>query len=134
MKESEIQNRIRNALVDECMLFRVNVGQAWTGDEVKRLPDRSVLITKARPFSTGLPAGFSDLFGLVPVTITQDMVGKTLGVFTAMEVKTPTGRASKQQNLFLSAVNMRGGTSGIVRSAEDALAIVRRMKSSGGGG
>lgn len=31
----------------------------------------------------------SDLIGITPVVITQDMVGKTVGIFTSIEVKRP---------------------------------------------
>ncbi len=123
MNEHAIQNTIRNALAGKGLIFRANVGQAWVG-EASRLPGGSVLLKNARPFSTGLPAGFSDLFGLVPVVITPDMVGKTLAVFTALEVKTAKGRASEQQMAFIRAVNDNGGRAGVVRSAEDALNII----------
>ncbi len=33
--------------------------------------------------------GGSDLIGITPVTVTPEMVGKKLGIFTAVEVKTP---------------------------------------------
>lgn len=123
MNEHAIQNTIRNALAGKGLIFRANVGQAWVG-EAARLPGGSVLLKNARPFSTGLPAGFSDLFGLVPVVITPEMVGQTLAVFTALEVKTAKGRASDQQMAFIRAVNDNGGRAGVVRSAEDALAVI----------
>jgi hypothetical protein len=84
-----------------------------------------VLLRNARPFSTGLPAGFSDLFGLVPTVITQDMVGQQFARFLAMEVKGPKGRLSDKQAAFLRAVSSRGGLSGVARSADDALAIIK---------
>lgn len=123
MSEHAIQNTIRNALAGKCLLFRANVGEAWTGD-VKKMPGRKVLIENARPFSSGLPAGFSDLFGLVSVEITPDMVGQKVAVFTALEVKTANGRASDNQKAFIQAVNDNGGRAGVVRSAEDALRVV----------
>lgn len=123
--EHAIQNAIRNALAGECLLFRVNVGQAWTGSRVDRLQGGRVLIHDARPFSTGLPPGFADTFGLVRVVITQDMVGKTLGQFLAGEVKTATGRVSDKQAAFLQAINDNGGRAGVWRSPEDALRMVR---------
>lgn len=128
MTEHRIQNEIRNALAGECLLFRANVGQAWTGSKVDKLPGNRVLIHDARPFSTGLPPGFSDLFGLVPVVVTQDMVGQCVAVFMALEVKTPKGRASDKQGAFLKAVNDNGGRAGVVRSADDALRMVRGAK------
>ena len=125
MKEHSIQNAIRNSLVDRGLFFRVNVGQGWTGDSVQKLPDGSVLITNARPFSTGLPKGFSDLFGLVPLTIEPHHVGQQVGVFTAIEVKTQRGRVSEIQGNFLNAVQHNGGLAGVARSPDDALKITQ---------
>lgn len=123
MSEHAIQNTIRNALAGVALVFRANIGQAWTGD-VTRVSARRIIIDNPRPFSTGLPPGFSDLFGLVPVTITQEMVGQRVAIFTALEVKTAKGRASEKQANFLKAVNDNGGRAGIVRSVDDALRIV----------
>lgn len=123
MTEHAIQNAIRNALAGKALIFRANTGQAWTGNDVQRM-GRDVLIRNARPFSTGLPPGFSDLFGLTPVVITSDMVGQTVAVFTALEVKTAKGKASEKQTNFIKAVNDNGGRAGVVRSADDAVRIV----------
>lgn len=125
MSEHKIQNEIRNALAGECLLFRANTGQAWTGSQVDRLPGGKVLIHDARPFNTGLPPGFADTFGLVRVTITSDMVGATVGQFLAGEVKTATGRLSDKQAAFLQAIQNNGGRAGVWRSVDDALAMVR---------
>lgn len=122
-REHVVQNDIRNALCDKGLFFRAQVGQAWTGSKVERLPGNRVLIHGARPFSTGLPAGFSDLFGEVPVVITQEMVGQTIGVFTVIEVK-DKGKATEKQLAFIKAVNDNGGRGGVARSVEDALRIV----------
>jgi hypothetical protein len=124
MSEHKLQNVIRNALVGEAMTFRANVGQAWTGDAT-RMADGSVLLRNPRPFSTGLPAGFSDLFGLVPVIVTPDMIDARIGVFVALEIKTATGRVSDKQAAFLRAVNDNGGRAGVARSPADALAIIK---------
>lgn len=124
MSEHAIQNEIRNGLADRALIFRANVGQAWTGSKVTRLPVNRVMISDARPFSTGLPTGFSDLFGMVPVVITADMVGQVVAVFTALEVKSTKGKASEKQAAFIKAVNDNGGRAGVVRSIEDALRLV----------
>lgn len=124
MSEHVIQNEIRNALAGKALIFRANVGQAWTGTKVDRLPGNRVMIHGARPFTTGLPPGFSDLFGLVPVTITPDMVGQQVAVFVALECKTAKGKATEKQNNFLRAVNDNGGRAGVVRSPEDAVRVV----------
>lgn len=124
MSEHALQNRIRNELAGRCLLFRVNVGQAWTGDKITKLPDGRLLIEGPRPFNTGLPPGFADTFGLVRVTITPDMVGQQLGQFLAGEVKTPGGRVSEKQAAFLRAIQQNGGRAGVWRSVDDALAMV----------
>ena len=68
----------------------------------------------------------SDLIGIRTITITQEMVGKQVGVFTAIEVKSsdwkmgkkPTAREKAQQN-FLDWVFMRGGMAGFCKSVND---------------
>jgi hypothetical protein len=122
--EHAIQNQGRNALAGLCLCFRVNIGQAWTGSECIRLRNGDMLIKQPRPFSTGLPAGFSDTFGVVPVKITQDMVGRTIGQFFGVEYKSETGRPTKPQQAFLGAITANGGRAGIARSAADAVGIV----------
>lgn len=123
MSEHAIQNRIRNALAGLCLCWRANVGCAWTGD-VTRLADGSILIVNPRRFSTGLPDGFSDLFGIVPIRVTPEMIGDTVGRFFAAEVKAPRGVVQPSQTAFLEAVRRQGGVSGVVRSTDEALALV----------
>ena len=113
--EREIQNSIRLMLPTlGCTAWRANVGQAWTGSEIQRLPDGSMFIRNARPFASGLPPGFSDLFGMVHET----------GKFFAIEVKSQTGRPTKQQENFIEFINNHGGLAGIARSVDDAKKII----------
>jgi hypothetical protein len=128
MTEHRIQNEIRNALAGECLLFRANVGRAWTGTDCIKLPNGDMLIKNPRPFDTGLPPGFGDLFGLAPRLISQDDVGTTLGVYVAADVKSSTGRATDKQAAYLRAVNHHGGFADIWRSVKDALATIARAK------
>lgn len=71
----------------------------------------------------GLCQGSSDLIGLRQVTITPDMVGKTLAVFTAIEVK-DRGRPTPEQQAFITMVQQAGGLAGIARSVDDARSIL----------
>jgi len=125
-RETAIQNEIRIALSQrrEGKLFRVNVGQAWTGNEIRQMEYGAILIRDARPFKTGLPRGFSDLFGYTMVEVTEDMIGQKLPVFTAIEVKTEHGRVSDSQQQFLDIVGTDGAICGVARSVDDALGIV----------
>jgi hypothetical protein len=136
MSEHKIQNEIRNALAGECLLFRANVGKGWTGNQMFQaqrvqpvvLQPGDVVIRNARPFDTGLPTGFGDLFGLVPRIITVDMVGSKVGVYVAADVKSATGRATDKQAAYLRAVNDNGGAADVWRSVADAQATVARAK------
>lgn len=135
--EHRIQNDIRNALAGECILFRVNVGTAWQGvGKPFRVPRTQsvimqpgdVLLRQARPFSSGVPEGFSDTFGVVRVTITQDMVGQTIGQALFGEVKDEDGRVKPKQNAFLQAMRNYGALADVWRSVADALRTVRGAK------
>lgn len=99
-EEHRIQNGIRAALSPYCVIFRVNVGRAYTPD--------------GRYFSTGVPAGFSDLFGF----------RKSDGKAVFIEVKTKSGRASSAQLHFIGQMKENGAIAGICRSPEDALKLI----------
>lgn len=67
--------------------------------------------------------GGSDLIGWTPVTVTPDMIGRQLAVFTAIEVKGPRSKVTEAQQRFIDAVRKAGGFAGIARSVEDFRAI-----------
>jgi len=131
--EHSVQTGIRNDFAGSCLTYRANVGTGWAGTGPPLVADRKmvvavapgdVVLRQARRFSTGLPRGFSDLFGGVPVKITPDMVGRTVLQFFAIEVKDDKGRTSAEQNAFLKAIRRFGGRSGVARTVEDARAII----------
>ena len=121
MRESDIQLLIRLALAKiGSVMFRQNVGMGWSGHEVERRGG-SVLVHGARPLHAGLCEGSSDLIGWTPVEITQDMVGKTIAVFTAVECKRPGARATRAQENFLRQLRSAGGIGIVARSEGEAL-------------
>ena len=128
-KEHDLQNEIRLHVSREQLgtLFRANVGQGWAG-KVQRMhltPDtNTILLVNPRPFSTGLPVGFPDLFGFVPVTITPDMVGQEIAVFAAVEVKQKTGRVGAKQRDMMAFLQKHGARAGVARSVDDAARIL----------
>ncbi len=75
-------------------------------------------------YGVGQPGG-SDLIGLTPVTVTKQMVGSIVAIFTAIEVKIGTGKISTDQNNFINVVLSHGGIAGIARSAVEAQALIR---------
>lgn len=74
-----------------------------------------------------------DLVGITKVLITQEMVGTTLGVFTALEVKDENWKPTKKfdehetlQNNFLQWVTLNGGIAAFVNSVDNLKQIFRR--------
>jgi hypothetical protein len=115
VSEAAIQQQIRLALSRAGVVaFRNNIG-AYMDPKT------------GRPVQYGVcnPGG-SDLIGWTPVKITPDMVGKTVAVFTAVEVKTPTGKPTEHQLNFITQVLRAGGFAGIARSPGDAVAITQK--------
>jgi hypothetical protein len=108
--EQLVQNSIRAALGrGPVRLFRNNTGA---------LKDES-----GRLVRFGLAPGSSDLIGWRTVEVTEDMVGSSIAVFTAIEVK-DRGRPTPQQLNFLEAVTNAGGIAGVARSIEEAHRIL----------
>lgn len=119
MKESDISSDIRIDLGGriDTRLFRNNVG---------RLPDPRA---PGKWVAYGLCPGSSDLIGWHTVTITPDMIGSKIAVFTAIETKRPGARTDperleKQMN-FINIVQRFGGYSGVATSVLEARRIIQ---------
>jgi len=120
MSETPIMRDIMVALSKAgARTFRNNVGVAkFKGDD-----------GKPRYVRYGLCNGSSDVIGLTPIVITPDMVGKTVAVFTAVEVKRPKNkREQEDQQNFVAMVRGRGGIAGFARSVEQALDLIRNFR------
>ena len=111
MSEQAIQQRIR-------LTCSRGPTRLWRNNTGRLRDERGQLVT------FGLCPGSADLIGYRSVTITPDMVGTTLAVFAAVEVKTPTGRPTSEQTAFLDHVTAAGGIAGIARSVEEAQALL----------
>lgn len=102
--EARIQAEIRLALgqIPRVALWRNSVGHA----EIYEGPGR------VRHLSYGLAPGSSDLIGLAD------------GRFLALEVKALRGVVAPEQERWLRIVRDCGGVAAVVRSAEEARAVV----------
>ena len=110
MKEKTIERKI---ILDSAklgmILFKNEVGMAYTKNGF--------------PIHFGLCKGSSDLIGWRTVKITQEMVGKDIAQFCAVEVKKDKNgsyRATDEQKRFIEAVNKAGGF-GVVADCIDDL-------------
>ena len=99
--ETALMHRVMLALSEAgCIVWRNNCGAIQSAD------GRFVR------YGIGNPGG-------------SDLIGICRGRFLAVEIKTSKGRATQEQQRFINAVLTAGGIAGIVRSPEEALALIR---------
>lgn len=73
-----------------------------------------------------------DLIGCLPIVITPEMVGKTIGVFTAVEVKASEwkfkgDKREKAQKNFMDFINLKGGIAFFAESVDTFKRNIRRL-------
>jgi hypothetical protein len=106
MSEKTFQEDTKYRLSQEgYTLFRNNVGLAKLAD--------------GRRIRYGLCPGSSDLIGWKTITVTPEMIGQKIAVFTAIEVKSKHGKTSGKQQNFIDAVRQAGGIAEIRKECED---------------
>lgn len=115
--EDEVFDRIKEANPTS-RLWHVDNGTAY------QVPDRkkNVVKTKSGLFlkvwkliTFGFEPGSGDLTGWTPIVITQDMVGKTLAVFTSFEGKSENDTIKQDQIDWAKKVRKAGGIAKIFR-------------------
>lgn len=136
--ETKIQAQIRKECsLPENRLFRNHVGSGYSPEGVHTglnlIYDtelrKKVTIAIQKGYQTfGFGKGSSDLIGIQQVTITPDMVGQKVGVFTAVEVKDPNHKTGidhlKRQQNFINVINGLGGRAGFATCVNDAKSII----------
>ena len=95
-------------------LFRNNCGVAFNRENI--------------PIRFGLCPGSSDLIGFTQVKITESMVGENVAIFTAIEVKSQTGKLSKEQAAFLANIDAVGGIAVLARSESDLIEAIKKYR------
>ena len=114
MREKDVQNSL--------ILYSSQIGTTLFCNNVGMYTDQ-----RGNVIRFGLCKGSSDLIGWTPVTITPDMVGKKLAVFTAVEVKLNKNgkyKATEDQLRFISAVRNNGGYAGVADCKQDLEEII----------
>ena len=116
MTEARIQSIVLRNLGSrtDTRLFRNQVGVGWVGGRVVRA-NGSVSVLYPRRVSFGLHPGSSDLIGWRTITITPDMVGKTVAVFMGVEIKSDSGSLKPHQKNWDEQLTRSGGVSLIVK-------------------
>jgi len=112
-EHQDIINKILKDQPENVRLFQSRAGFAWQGKSVVKGNIR--IIKNAVPFH-GMPDGFPDLCGWTSVEITPDMIGKTVAVFTAIEVKTGKQVLKKDQRGFRNIIERMGGLYRVLKS------------------
>ena len=113
MSETQIQQAVRlSCSQGPARLWRNNSG---------KLPDPKT--GRWVQFGVASPGG-SDLIGYRQMVIGPEHVGRTMAVFTAVEVKSATGRATAEQRAFIQHVKQAGGIAGVVRSVDEARGLL----------
>lgn len=111
MSETDLVNTVRLRFSrGDVRLFRNNVGV---------LTD-----AKGNHVTYGLCVGSSDLIGWRSVTVTPEMVGRTVAVFVAAEGKAKRGRVTDAQHAFIRTVREAGGLAGVFYAPEDVERIL----------
>lgn len=124
-KEKEIFTDYLRALGPDQRRFRIVPGLFWAGDATRHR-DGSVTIRHARQVRTA-PEGWPDFCGWDSVTITPDMVGQTLAVFCADEVKSEGDRLSRWQRMLGECLARMGGRWRVIRAASTPRASTEKV-------
>ena len=114
MREKDVQNNL--------ILHASQIGLTLFCNNVGMYKDQ-----RGNVIRYGLCNGSSDLIGWTPVTVTPDMVGKKIAVFTAIEVKLNKNgkyKATDLQKAFISAVLNNGGFAGVADCKKDLEDII----------
>ena len=105
--ETNIQNRIMLELSAQgAMVWRNQTGKFRSMND----PNRIVSVGQI---------GSADILACVPTLITLEMVGKTVGLCVAVEVKTETGKQRPDQKSWQDAFEKHGGRDILARSVHD---------------
>ncbi len=115
-QETKLMRNIMLALSGAgCVCWRNETAGAYVGKVIHK-DGNVVTLANSLMMQFGLCVGSADIIG----------IHKATGRFIAIEVKTETGRATKEQLNFIEQVRAAKGIAGIARSVQDALDLIPR--------
>jgi len=115
-QETKLMRLIMVALTNaDCLVFRNECAGAYVGRVIHK-DDRIVTLQNAVLMTFGLCVGSSDIIG----------IHRKSGRFLAVEVKTSTGKPTKEQLNFIEQVRAANGIAGIARTVQEALDLLPR--------
>ena len=133
MKESDLLTKIRDTCSKGLVrLWRNNVGVGLMVNH-RNAAEKQAIITacielarkmggSATRLAFGLTKGSGDLIGYRVVTVTPEMVGRRIAVFTSAEVKTDAGRERDEQIAWREHINSVGGVAFVARRVDQTVA------------
>lgn len=129
MSESTVAQRIRlEAARLQCQMWRNNVGAC---EDKNGRHIRYGLCNDSKQLNTRIKS--SDLIGITPMLVTYEMVGTTVGIFTAVETKREnwvfrqSDDRAVAQAAFHQIVRDVGGNAGFARNIQDFYNIINRV-------
>ena len=123
--EAEIQAEVALAVGgrDDARLFRNTVGTGWSGELVEQRGGM-VRLRNARFVRYGLFPGSADLVGWHSMLVGPEHMGRRFARMLSLEVKAARGRVRPDQATWLRMVDGAGGLAAIVRSPDEAIALL----------
>lgn len=128
MRESAAASHIRlEAARDNVTLWRNNVGVLL---DINGRPVRYGLCNDSKKMNEKVKS--SDLVGITPIVVTQEMVGQVIGVFTAVETKAAgwvyreSDKRAVAQQAFINIVLQNGGFAGFANDINTYKRIIKR--------
>ena len=116
----ELSRHFRGAIV----LFRNNVGRFWSG-RITSQKNGITTLQNARLVVCGFGEGSSDQIGFSSIQITQEMVGKNIAIFTAIEIKSKSVRVTDEQLKFLKFIESKGGIALVYRDGQNIVELIK---------
>lgn len=118
--------------------FKHDCGKGYQGklERVKTsgpiyLEAGETILRNASQFKYGLGVGFGDTIGWSEIVVTPDLVGKTIAIFTSIEIKTKNDKPDRDQIINYFNVRLSGGIAKFIHcnielSVDEILAMSRR--------